>query len=162
MKEELLKIARYNLWANSRACDFLQRLTEEQINKEIQSSFPSVKQTLYHTWGAQGLWLQRLHGYSPSFLPDKDFTGSFKEATDALLHTSEELIEFVESANEDLLGSAFTYHTIDGKEFKSNISDVIRHIVNHSTFHRGQLITLLRQLGYTRLFPTDYIAWCRG
>src|SRR5216684_951199 len=130
MKDQLLRIVRYNLWANERVSDFLNSLTVEQLDKEIISSFPSVRKTLYHIWCAQHLWLMRLHGDSPTYIPDIDFSGSFKEAKYKLLDSSEEFIEYVKLANDELLQSILTYKTTSGIEYKNTISDIIQHVVN--------------------------------
>jgi uncharacterized damage-inducible protein DinB len=161
MKELLVKYTRYNLWANKKVCDFLTTLSEEQLNREIISSFPSLMKTVLHSWDAQFIWINRLHGTSLTVFPSKNFTGTFEEAANGLLETSREIIRFVETGKEDLLNTSITYKNIAGDEFKNSVSDIIQHVVNHGTFHRGQIITMLRQSGFTKLFPTDYIAFCR-
>jgi len=67
VKELLSNLASYNLWATVRLCDFLKTIPEEELDKEFVSSFPSLRKTLYHAWGAQQIWLMRIKGRSPRF-----------------------------------------------------------------------------------------------
>ncbi len=162
MRNLLIQDARYNLWANKKVCDFLKNnLSQEQLNQEITSSFPSVQKTLIHVWDAQSIWLQRLAGASSISIPSKSFNGTTDDLVKGVMETSQELIDFVGSSNESFLETPLTYKNIAGEGFKNNVSDIIQHVVNHGTYHRGQLITMFRQLGFTKLFPTDYIAFCR-
>ena len=162
MKDLLLQYSSYNLWANKKACDFLKsNLSEEQLNKEIISSFPAVQKTLIHVWDAQFIWLKRLYGTSLTTFPGKNFSGTFDDVINGMLETSQELIDFVKTSSDLFLTTSLPYKNIAGDEFKSTVSDIIHHVVNHGTFHRGQLVTMLRQLGFTKLFVTDYIAFTR-
>ncbi len=161
MKEHLLNYTNYNLRSNKRICDFLQTLSDEQLNKEIASSFPSVKKTMFHIWDAQVIWLHRLLGTSLTSFPSKNFNGTFEEAVKGLLESSQQLIDSVENSGEDVLQTSLTYKNIAGEEYKSKVCDIIQHVVNHGTYHRGQIITMLRQLGFAKLFSTDYIAFSR-
>jgi len=160
MKSILLNYARFNLWANKRVSDFVKSLPEEQFDKEIVSSFSSLRKTIFHFYGAQALWLHRLQGQSPTSFPDARSL-STDELMNQLLTTSSQLIEFTETSSESFLQTSVTYKNLAGDEFTNTVADILQHVINHSTFHRGQVITLLRQLGHTKLFATDYIAFCR-
>jgi uncharacterized damage-inducible protein DinB len=160
MKNLLLNYTRYNLWANQRVCDFIKTLPDEQWDKEITSSFSSLRKTIFHFFGAQALWLQRLQGHSPVSFPD---AGSFskEELMKELMDTSKQLIEFINTSSDAFLQTGIQYKNLAGDSFQNTVADILQHVINHSTFHRGQVITLLRQLGHTKLFATDYIAFCR-
>jgi uncharacterized damage-inducible protein DinB len=160
MKDLLLNYARYNLWANKRLCDFLAQAEEEKLNQEIVSSFASIRKTVFHVYGAQSLWLQRLGGVSPSVFPSYE-TKSSSETLSALLETSQQLIDYVNSHTEEELQTEIDNKNVAGNKFRSKICDIIQHVVNHATYHRGQVITMLRQVGYTKLFDSDYIVFCR-
>jgi len=162
MKDLLLSYVKYNLWANQRVCNFLKNnLSEEQFEKEIISSFPSIKKTLLHIWDAQFLWLKRLEGISLTSFPSKDFKGTFNDAIDGLLKTSQQMIDVIDNSNEEKLAALLTYKSVAGDQYENTTVDILLHVSNHGTFHRGQVITMLRQLGFTKLFPTDYIAFFR-
>ena len=162
MKSLLVNYTNYNVWANDRITNFLKdEVSEEQLTKEIISSFPSLRKTLFHIWDAEGIWLARLNGSSPSFGLSNSFAGSTKEAYTALLSNSKKIVEHVEAKDESYFEKLLQYSNTKGDKFENSVHDVVQHCMNHSTFHRGQIITMLRQLGFTKLFPTDYIAFCR-
>src|SRR6185369_6098875 len=156
----LLHYTHYNLWANKKIADFLVTLTDEQLDKEIISSFSSLKKTVLHVWDAQHIWLVRMQGGSLGTLPGKNFSGTSEDLVNGFLKSSQELVDFVESSGENFLLTPLRYKNLAGEEYKNKISDIIQHVMNHSTYHRGQIITMLRQLGFTKLFSTDYITFC--
>lgn len=162
MKKLLLSYLTYNLWANRRLLDFmLDNCNDEQVHQEIQSSFSSIRKTYLHVWGAESVWLMRMQAESPASWIWMDYTGSLSELRKEILDNNEKWIAFVERVSEAQLSEPLEYQTLDGKKHSNSRADIIMHCMNHSTFHRGQLITMLRQLGFTKLVATDYIAYLR-
>lgn len=74
--------------------------------------------------------------------------------------SSREFVALVEKCKADYSGMV-SYKTLDGKEFKNTVEEVVTHCMNHGTYHRGQLITMLRQAGHTKVGSTDYIRFAR-
>ncbi|MBS1584088.1 MAG: DinB family protein [Bacteroidetes bacterium] len=162
MKELLLQMARYNLWANKRLIDVMLKLDEEELDKEIVSSFSSIRSTVYHTWGAEFIWLQRLELTEQPVWIAKTFKGTFDEACGEWQRVSQAFIDFIERQYDDkALEHVFQYYNTEKKSFKSPVHEVLQHVFNHSTYHRGQLVTLLRQLGADKLPQLDLIAFVR-
>lgn len=162
MKNLLLRYVKYNYWANQRLLEFIAaNCTEEQLQMELVSSFPGIRKTLLHTWGAESIWLMRLQGTSPGTWTWMEFKGTQAELQSQFLENDQHWIDFVESKDENYLQGMFAFKTLDGTEHTSSRSEAIHHCMNHSTFHRGQLVTLLRQAGATKLPATDFIAYCR-
>src|SRR5436190_20558531 len=94
MRHLLTNYTRYNLWANTRVCDFLKsNCNDEQLDKEIVSSFPSVKKTLLHIRDAECIWLERLHGNSLSSFPGNSFKGTTEELYNGLLAGSKKFLD---------------------------------------------------------------------
>ena len=160
MKQHLLSLTKYNLWANTVICSFISKLTTEQFTQKLISSFENIKETVYHVWGAEYIWLERLNGISLSSFPE-DFSGSFNDFQSQFLDNSQKLIDYIESKNIDELNNVIDYSNLKGDKFSNNISNIITHVCNHSTFHRGQIVTLLRNVGMTDLSPTDFIFYTR-
>src|SRR4051812_23802194 len=101
MKETLLQLARYNVWANKLIIDVLLKLEEEDLDREIASSFSTLKTTVYHTWSAEFIWLQRLQlTEHPVFIGDI-FKGTFAEACADWQKVSETLVQFIERQFDD-------------------------------------------------------------
>lgn len=153
----LQKLTQFNLWANDIISGYILK-AEDKIDLPVNSSFASIRKTLYHMWDAQVIWQTRIKGNPITTWPSKEFNGSIEEACTQFRESSVEFISLVEKEKSDLL---ITYHTLDGKEFKSTLEDIIIHVVNHGTYHRGQIITLLRQCGFTDVGSTDFIRFTR-
>ncbi|HEY3250568.1 MAG TPA: DinB family protein [Ignavibacteria bacterium] len=161
MKELLESYTKYNLWANAKFTEFLLGLDPEMLDKEILSSFNSIRKTVYHIWDAEVIWYNRLKGVSFTDWPSKKFSGTDHDFFKQFVEHSSRFAVFVDDKTEAELGVKFKYKTMDGKEYENKIADTVQHVVNHSSFHRGQLITMLRSAGYTELPWTDYIAFLR-
>lgn len=152
---------KYNYWANTRLAEAIKQLTDEQLDRELVSSFPSVRKTLYHLWDAELIWLKRIQGEALSTWPSSEFNGSTQDMLSLFVGNSKELAEFIEGKEEDFLNGTLTYKNMKGDEFTNRIEDMLFHVVNHGSFHRGQIITLLRQLGLTKFQSMDLITYMR-
>ncbi|MCX6291662.1 MAG: DinB family protein [Bacteroidetes bacterium] len=163
MKSLLLHYTRYNHWANQRICDYMKEyVNDEQSVKEIISSFSSVRKTIFHTWDAQIVWIHRIRKETPPpWPPTKSFSGSWHEALKGFVESSLPFIKVVEQCDEHMLSSVVSFHDIKGNPFSMALCDILQHVVNHSTFHRGQIITQLRQLGFSEFPRTDYVVFRR-
>ncbi len=158
----LRKYSSFNLWANEILFSLIENeLNDEKLNKEIVSSFPSLRKTVYHIWDAEFIWLKRLNGESLSSGPGKLFKGSFSDAGKEIISIDHAFIEFVKNSDEKKLSDDCTYKNIEGKYFTNPVWESVLHCVNHSTYHRGQIVTMIRQLGFTNIPSTDFISYCR-
>ena len=152
----------YNYWANERLLSLIAKgLRDELLDVEIVSSFSSLKKTIYHLWDAEFIWLKRLKGESLNDWPSKNFNGTFSEAKEKILLNDQLFIDFVEGLNDVKLLESFSYKNIEGKTFSNPRWESVHHCMNHSTYHRGQIVTMLRQLGITNIPSTDFISFCR-
>lgn len=157
----LVTYAAYNLWSNQRLTSSITNLTDEQLHQVINSSFPSVFLTLVHLWNVESVWWQRLKLSENVIWPGENFSGSVVELTDNLVHQSKQWKEWIDIATEPALEHVFLYKNSKKDQFKQPVYEVLHHLFNHQTFHRGQLITLLRQVGVTELPNTDLISFYR-
>jgi len=161
MKELLLHYAAYNLWANNRMIDVMLKLDTGQLEKEIVSSFSSLRKTVCHVWGAEDIWLQRLL-LTEQPVWTGDFEGSFEDVCRQWQHVSQQLQEFISRQYDDrALEHTFQYYDRKKQSHKNRVCDVLMHVFNHSTYHRGQLVTMLRQVGATTIPGTDLIGFLR-
>lgn len=145
--QEMRVLYDYNAWANHRALEAACRLTPEQFVQPMGSSFGSVRDTLAHIYGAEWLWLERFQGRSPASLPDatqfKDVAG-LRERWDE--HEAR-LLAFVRGLTQTDLDRVMEYKTLKFGVYSNPLWQSMQHLVNHGTYHRGQVTTLLRQLG---------------
>jgi uncharacterized damage-inducible protein DinB len=160
MLHELQELYEYNAWANRRLLAAAARLTPEQLTREMGGSFPSVLETLVHILSAEWIWLSRWRGVSPTGWPAEwKITGH--AALEARWGEVErEQAAFLSTLDEDALGRIIEYRNISGDPFAAPMSQMLRHVVNHSTYHRGQITHMLRQLG-AETMATDLILFYR-
>ena len=160
--EDAVALIDYHYWARDRMLDALEALTPEQYTRDLGSSFTSVRDTVVHTYGAEWNWYLRWVSSSPTGFPNPQ---GFPDvaAIRAAWRSQEQkvrlLVNSLASANQ--LDRVLRYRTFDGQEMESAFSHMLQHVVNHATFHRGQVTTMLRQLGAPAPKPQDLIRFYR-
>jgi uncharacterized damage-inducible protein DinB len=145
--EEMRTLYDYNAWANRRAMEAASKLSTEKFIQSMGSSFSSVRDTLAHIYGAEWLWLERFRGRSPSSLPD---AAQYKDAASLQERWNEHearLLGFVRGLTQADLDCVLEYKTLKFGVYSNPLWQSMQHLVNHGTYHRGQVTTLLRQLG---------------
>ena len=161
MKQLLQQYAAYNIWANSRMLDAIYILSNEQHHKEIESSFSSLYKTIFHVWSASTIWLNRVHKKPNITRPDDIFNASMKELGVAWNEIDLDWLHFVNHVNEDYLLEKLHYQNSRGDSFDEELYLILMQVFNHGTYHRGQLVTMLRQAGAETIPNSDLIAWAR-
>jgi uncharacterized damage-inducible protein DinB len=160
MKELLQQYAAYNIWATKQLVDRISKLPEEDTTKEIISSFPSINKTMQHMWLAEEVWWQRLKLTENIVLESEIVTGNFNELANALARQSQLFKDWVDNATETQLTHVFAF--IRNKEqLKMPVYQMLHHVFNHATYHRGQLVTILNQLGADKIPSTDFSTFSR-
>ena len=152
----------FNAWANGVISDTLKPVGDELFYFENKGSFPSIAKTTLHIWGAQYIWFRRMHGESLKFAPMVAEPPSKGEILDGLVKSSLDFVTFVKSINPAMLASRYQYTNLRGEPFNDPYEETLFHIVNHGTYHRGQLILMLREVGITALPGTDLIHYLRS
>ena len=151
----------YNYWANHKLLEIVEELTEEQFKKDFGSSHGGLHGTLFHMMGAEEIWLKRWKGNSPT---------SFNKAED--YPTFDALMQHWDMVEHEMMGFCHmlktetdilrmvTYRDLKGNEYSQPLYQLMQHLVNHSTYHRGQVVTNLRQLD-VKPVATDLVAYYR-
>ena len=150
----------YNSWANHRALDACAALTTEQFTCHLGSSFSSVRDTLAHIMGGEWVWLERWHGRLPTSLPSAEQYADLASVRANWGPLERDLLDFVAGLTPDDLARTQTIRTTAGVPYTHPLWQMLQHLANHGTYHRGQLTTLLRQLG-AKPTATDLIAFYR-
>ena len=151
----------YNLWANERIGHLLMMQEDEILNRETASSFSSIAKTVLHIWDAETIWLTRLKGDTISEWPSKSFNGDKSAMLKGFINTSTALLQYIQSKSESFLQEMIVYKNMKGDAYENPVEEILYHVVNHSTYHRGQIITMLRACDVTQVVSTDLIAWFR-
>jgi uncharacterized damage-inducible protein DinB len=157
---DLRSLYDYNSWANHRVFEYCAVLTPEQFARDLGSSFPSVRDTLVHILSAEWIWLERLHGVSPAAFIAPTELKTVSHVVERWSGIERGLHDYVNSLEETGLGRVLEYKNTAGTPYASPVWQVLQHVVNHSTYHRGQVTTMLRQLG-AKAVSTDLIAFYR-
>lgn len=154
-------LVQFNSWANTRLLQLLDDVPSTDWDREIAGSFPGLRKTWYHIWDAESIWLQRLQGHSPNRWPSQDLSDGMDAFQPYLLQTSHALRDLVLHKEREWLDRHCLFQTMDGKSHRAWHSDIIQHVVNHGSYHRGQIVNFYRFLGLTAIPSTDYIRWTR-
>ncbi|PYV40579.1 MAG: damage-inducible protein DinB [Acidobacteria bacterium] len=146
-QKQILELYEYNRWANARILDAAAKLTADEFTKDLRNSFASIRDTLAHIMSAEWIWLMRWKGISPKqMLAPSDFP-SILLLRRRWAEVEQEQAEFVASVTEESLEATISYINTRGVRWAYPLGQMMQHVVNHSTYHRGQVITMLRQLG---------------
>ena len=145
--EEMCTLYDYNAWANRRALEAASALTNEQFTKPMGSSFGSVRDTLAHIYGAEWIWLERFQGRSPATLPDVTAFADIASLRETWMEHEAKLLAFVGELTQEDMDRVMEYKTLKFGVYRNPLWQSMQHVVNHGTYHRGQVTTLLRQHG---------------
>jgi uncharacterized damage-inducible protein DinB len=155
---EVRSLFAYNEWANQRVFDTVGPLSEEQFARALSGSFSSIRDTLGHVVGVEWVWLRRWNGESPRSTPDWAKTPTVASLQAKLGEVEREREAFLASLSERDLDRGITYTNFAGEQWTYPLRDLLVHLVNHSTYHRGQIATMLRQVG-AKAVATDYLVF---
>ncbi len=158
---ELLKfLFQYNLWADLRTLEACSALTNEQFTRDLGSSFGSVRDTLAHLYGAEWIWNERFQGRSPSALPSPAAFADLASVGAKIEEMDRHYIDYVSKLTQQDLDQIVRFKSFKGTEVSNYLGQSLHHITNHGTYHRGQITTMLRQLG-AKPISTDMIGYYR-
>lgn len=157
---EMRELFAFNAWANHRIIQAAEALTAEQFTKPMGSSFSSVRDTLVHIWAVEWVWMERLQGRSPSSFPDAKEYADLASMRPRWAGIEKTWLEYVSRLDESELEEEVDYKTMSFGPSRSLRWHIMQHVVNHGTYHRGQVTTMLRQLG-AKGVGTDLISFYR-
>ncbi len=147
--------AAYNAWANKTMAEWLSAKPTSLLEQEVISSFPSLKSTLLHIWDCQRFWLSVLQKALPPVSFRENYEGSIEDILQGIAGHSDEFAAYLNNLTETELQENCYFATpwIDGTRPRF---EFIHHCMNHSTYHRGQLVTIARNVGLNDIPMTDY------
>ncbi len=151
----------YHYWAKERVLEAAAALTTPQFVQPLGSSFASVRDTLGHTLGAEMIWLQRWRGESPTGLPPTDRHGDLAQLRAAWSDQEKAMRAFLLAQDQSGLDRVIAYRAFNGQSAQFPLWQMVQHVVNHASYHRGQAVTLIRQLGAPGGKGQDLIAFYR-
>jgi uncharacterized damage-inducible protein DinB len=152
------KLFDYHHWAADKLFEALADVTAAELDKPWGGSFKTARALLRHIVGAETLWLERFGGNSPKSLPELPATHSGADYLGEWRAVKAREQQYMKGLTQRVLDGDLAYTNIKGERHTFPLSDVLTHVVNHGTYHRGQLSHLLRDLGRPGI-STDYVAW---
>jgi uncharacterized damage-inducible protein DinB len=161
MKDLLSQLAAYNIWANQKLLEIILALPDDKQKQEVPSSFNSLYKTMLHMYSAESIWWQRMKLQERINIPMENFKGSIQELAQELVQQNRQWQQWISDATDPMLDHVFQYFSLKRESFKQPIFQMLLHVFNHGTYHRGQLVNMLRQLGVEKIPQTDFIVWSR-
>ncbi|MGH9320120.1 MAG: DinB family protein [Vicinamibacteria bacterium] len=149
---------RYNSWANERVLDAASRLTEAEFIRELKSSYGSIRDTLTHIVWSEWIWLQRWKGESPTLVFSPSDFPNAESLRERLHKVAADRSTFLRDLSAERVLKPMEYRNIQGEVWRYPLWQQLYHLVNHSTYHRGQVATMMRQLGATPA-ATDFLVY---
>jgi uncharacterized damage-inducible protein DinB len=158
--DEFLELFAYNAWANRTVFDAVARLPVEQYFRDLRSSYGGVHGTLAHIVWAEQLWLHRWMGRPNPAVPQGTDLRSLADVRERWEQVEAERDSFLAALSDRQLEDTKLVKPSSGGEYVHTFRQMFRHFINHSSYHRGQIVTFLRQLG-TSPPSTDLILYYR-
>lgn len=160
-KKYFMELAAYNNWADNTAMEWLNQITDEQWNQVITSSFSSIKQTAIHIASAEKIWIDFWENVPDPVYLSGEFNGTKNDLIAIWKSASAALKFFVKKYPPENYRRQITFRYPRGGEGTMEFWQTCAHIINHSTYHRGQLVTLLRQAGFAKFSSIDLATYYR-
>jgi uncharacterized damage-inducible protein DinB len=153
--ENIKTLFEYHNWATNRMLNYIEALCPEWFNKEVDSVFSSIRETMEHMYTVDKLWFDRLQGRmgvnnNVSFINSSEAVVEFNK-----LHIL--MLRFVKESN---LKHTVYYKNSLGDAFENSVQDIYYHLVNHGTYHRGNITAMIRTMGSNSI-STDFIFYLR-
>ena len=147
----------YHGWATRRVLEAAAALSEEQLARDFGTADRSVVGTLAHICHADRIWLERVHGR---------LNPARSEARLAALQGEWPAVlegwgQWAAGLTDEAAREPLAYQDLRGRAWRTAPWEIVLHLVNHGTHHRGQVAGFLRAMGHTPP-PLDLIAFYRG
>ena len=156
--DDIRQLYDYTRWADRRILAAAGKLAAADFTRPAGNSFPSVRDTLAHLLGAEWVWLERWLGRHPTAMPDPAGFPSLQSLESHWDTVEADRARFLGALTSERLREPFPYINLSGKRYAYPLWQQMVHVVNHSTYHRGQVITLVRQFGADAV-TTDFLVY---
>lgn len=162
MKTHFQLMAAYNAWANARLYAMAKALPDELYRKPVGAYFGSLHGTLNHLLTADRIWLRRLtgNGEHPQKLNAIVFN-DLESLSVARVAEDQRIIGFVTRLTVEDFEQLTAYKTLSGIPQRQILREILAHVFNHQTHHRGQAHAILTILGIAEPEPLDFLAMLR-
>ena len=158
MHDDLKSLLAYNRWANDRVVEACRALGPGQYEKEPVSGWPSIRSTLVHLADATWIWARRVSGETVAARVAESDVPTLDGALALLNRGHDAFDRLLDTLPPERLAAVWSYRNFDNQELALPLWAVLRHVVNHATYHRGQIAAKFGRLGATPA-KTDLVLW---
>ena len=159
--EDLELLLDYHYWAQYRLLDALSLISIDQWTRPLESSFKSIRDTAVHIWAADRVWCSRWQGVSPTGLESSEAFPTVDSLRVASQGLEREVRSVVRHIGPQGINRRFEYKGFFGAAQSSIFWHMVQHVVNHASYHRGQVTTMLRQVNAAPSKGMDLITFYR-
>jgi uncharacterized damage-inducible protein DinB len=160
--QDLQTLLDYHYWARDRLLDALEALTPEQYNRDLGSSFKSIGDTVTHIYAAEHVWHLRWQGSSPDSFVPRDRVPDVAALRQAWADGERGVRALVDGLGDSGIQRVVEFTLMNGTPSAASMWQMVQHVVNHASYHRGQITTMLRQIGAPPPKAMDLIAYYRA
>ena len=157
-KGDIQQLYQYNKWANGIILNSVAPLRTEELTRHLGGSFTSLRDTLVHIMSAEWIWLRRWKGVSPRAMLEAAEFADIDAVRARWSEIETEQMAFVQEVTNESLHEIITYTNTRNQTWRYPLGQMMQHLVNHSTYHRGQITNFLRQLG-AQPVATDFLIY---
>lgn len=157
LKDQCIHIMEYDHWANIKLLEHIRQISEDIFHKPMNGVFPTISETFYHIYRAHRIWFKRC---IPELVVDESVTEfhTIDHAKNSFIELHGILVKAMQQSYDNL--GEIVYKSPKGRTFKNDFDEIIYHLVNHGTYHRGNIATMIRECGFKGT-STDYIQYLR-
>jgi len=145
-KSQIIELYGYNDWANLKLLEAVDHLENEEFFQDLSSSYKSIRDTMVHILGAEELWLSRWMGEQGRTLLNIDDFLTYEALAIRWNNSRNQINNFLVSLTEEDLVGEISYKNLIGISYSLELWKQMLHVTHHSSYHRGQVVTMLRQL----------------
>ena len=157
MQDDFSSLFAFNRWANAKMLDACRKLTAEQYTAEPEPGWSSVRATVFHIALVTELWLRGLAGDPDDTIPTESETATVEDAERLLDRAYRRFDELLPTLTPERLATPITLRR-GGRSATLPPWALLRHVVNHTTYHRGQVASKLKRFGIQQA-ETDLVYW---
>jgi uncharacterized damage-inducible protein DinB len=142
----------YTEWANQLAMEAAKQLPEQELRRDVGVSHQSIFGTLVHMAGVEWIWLERWNGRSPAkaeawSMWTPEVCADLATLNERWSELVDRRAQFMTKIDEDRLAAELSFKLLSRDPSSMPLVDQMQHVVNHATMHRGQIVSMIRQLG---------------
>ena len=151
----------YNYWARDRLLEAVAALTPEEFTRPLGNSFSSIRDTIAHICDGESIWLRRWRGERPLGYQTADRMPDLAAARKEWASLEREMREMAQMLGPEGVERMIEYEDFRGAARSEVFWQTLQHVVNHGSYHRGQVTTMLRQVGAAPARYMDMIVYYR-